>query len=102
MCAMHAGYVVSVVSSSLQRYGLQPSRLLCPWESPGKNTGVGCHALLQGILLTQGPNWHLLGLLHWQVCSLSLVQPGKPLEINNRRKLGDSLIYVEIKQHTHK
>ena len=31
-------------------------RLLCPWESPGKNTGVGCHALLQGIFLTQGSN----------------------------------------------
>ena len=31
-------------------------RLLCPWDFPGKNTGVGCHALLQGIFLTQGPN----------------------------------------------
>ena len=30
-------------------YGAQPARLLCPWDSPGKNTGVGCHALLQGI-----------------------------------------------------
>ena len=38
----------SVVSSSL------PSRLLCPWDSPGKNTRVGCHALLQGIFPTQG------------------------------------------------
>ena len=34
----------------------QPTRLLCPWDSPGKNTGVGCYALLQGILLTQGSN----------------------------------------------
>ena len=33
----------------LQRYGLLPTRLLCPWDSPGKNTGVGCHVLLQGI-----------------------------------------------------
>ena len=32
------------------------SRLLCPWDSPGKNTGVGCHALLQGIFPTQGSN----------------------------------------------
>ena len=32
------------------------SRLLCPWDSPGKNTGVGCYALLQGIFLTQGSN----------------------------------------------
>ena len=34
---------------TLQPYELQPARLLCPWDSPGKNTGVGCHALLQGI-----------------------------------------------------
>ena len=34
-------------------------RLLCPWDSPGKNTGVGCHALLQGIFPTQGSNPHL-------------------------------------------
>ena len=37
----------------LRRYELQPTRLLCPWDSPGKNTGVGCHALLPGIFLTQ-------------------------------------------------
>ena len=30
-----------------------PARLLCPWDSPDKNTGVGCHFLLQGIFLTQ-------------------------------------------------
>ena len=30
-------------------HGLYPARLLCPWHSPGKNTGVGCHVLLQGI-----------------------------------------------------
>ena len=34
-------------------------------SSPGKNTEVGCHTLLQGIFLTQGSNSHLLGLLHW-------------------------------------
>ena len=53
----------------------------CPWDSPGKNTGVGCPALLQGIFLTQGPNPHLLHLLHWQVSSLPLAPPGKPKEI---------------------
>ena len=36
-------------------------QLLCPWHSPGKNTGVGCHFLLQGIFLTQGSNPGLLG-----------------------------------------
>ena len=34
----------------------QPTRVLCPWDSPGKNTGVGCQALLQGIFPTQGSN----------------------------------------------
>ena len=50
----------------------------CPWDSPGKNTRVGCHALFQGIFPTQGLNPHLLRLLHWQVGSLPLVLPGKP------------------------
>ena len=40
----------------MQPYGLQLTRLLCPWDSPGKNTGVGCHALLQRTFLTQGLN----------------------------------------------
>ena len=39
--------------------GLWPTRLLCPWDSPGKNTGVACHALLQEIFPTQGLNPHL-------------------------------------------
>ena len=37
----------SVVSNSLQPHGLEPTRLLCPWDSPSKNIGVRCHALLQ-------------------------------------------------------
>ena len=48
-----------MVSNSVQPYGLQPVRLLCPWDSPGQNTGVGCHALLQGIFLTQGSKLRL-------------------------------------------
>ena len=51
----------SVMSDSLRTHGLYPSRLLCPWDSPGKNTGVGSHSPLQGIFLTQGSN---LGLLN--------------------------------------
>ena len=47
-------------------------------DSPGKNTGVGCHAILQGIFPTQGLNPRLLRLLHWQVGSLPLAPPGKP------------------------
>ena len=41
---------------TLQPSRLLPARLLCPWDSPGKNTGVVCHALLLGIFLTQGWN----------------------------------------------
>ena len=44
----------------LATLGRQPTRLLCPWDSPGKNTGVGCHFLLQEIFLTQGLNLPLL------------------------------------------
>ena len=50
----------SVVSDSLGPHGLYPTRLLCPWDSPGKNTGVDCHFLLQGIFPTQGSNLCLL------------------------------------------
>ena len=64
--------VVSIVSNSFQPYGPKPARLLCTWDSPGMNTGVGCHALLQGIFPTQGLNPHLLHLLHWQAGSLPL------------------------------
>ena len=51
---------------SLRSHELQPARLLCPWDSPGKNTRVDCHALLLGIFLTRGLNLCLLLLLHWQ------------------------------------
>ena len=44
----------SVMSDSLRPHGLYPTRLLHPWDSPRKNTGVGCHLLLQGIFQTQG------------------------------------------------
>ena len=48
-----------------------------PGDSPGKNAGVGCHALLQVIFPMQGSNLHLLYLLHWQAGSLPLVPSGK-------------------------
>ena len=60
----------------LPPYELWPARLLYPWDSPGKNTGVGCHALLQGIFSTQGLNWHLFCLLNQQAGSLPLMPPG--------------------------
>ena len=57
---------------------MMATRLLCPWDSLRKNTGVGCHALLQGSFPTQGSNPHLLHLLHWQVGSLPVMPPANP------------------------
>ena len=51
----------SVVANSLPPHGLQPTRFLCPWNSPVKNTGLGCHFLLQRIFPTQESS---PGLLH--------------------------------------
>ena len=53
----------------LRPHGLYPTRLLCPWEFPGRNAGVGCHFLSQGTFPTQGVN---PSLLYWQVDSLPL------------------------------
>ena len=69
----------SVVSYSLQPHGLQLARLLCPWNFPGKNTGVGCHFLPQGIFPTQVSNTHLLCLHNWQADYLPLSP--KPLTV---------------------
>ena len=60
----------SVASDSLRPQGWQPARLPCPWNSPGKNTGVGCHFLLQGIFPTHGSNqglWHCRQTVHWML-----------------------------------
>ena len=57
------------------------AKLLCPWDSPGRNTRVGCHALLQGIFPTQQSNPGLSCLLHCQAGSLSLAPLGKPSRI---------------------
>ena len=61
----------------LQPHGLQPTRLLCPWDFSGKNTGMGCHFLLQGIFPTQRLYPGLSHLLHWQAGSLPLSHLGR-------------------------
>ena len=70
--------VASVTSDSLRLSGLEPDSFLCPWDSPDKNTGVGCHALLREIFPTQGSNPGLFCLLHWQMDSLPLAPAEKP------------------------
>ena len=57
----------SGIPDSLRPHRLQPARLLCPGDSPGRNTGVGCHSLLQRVFPTQGLS---MRLLHWQTGSL--------------------------------
>ena len=61
------------MSSSVRPHELQPARLLCPWDSPGKDTGRGCCALPQRIFPTQGSNLGLLRLLLRQAGSLPLL-----------------------------
>ena len=63
------------MSDSLQPHGLEPTKLLYPWDFPSKNNGVCCHFLLQGIFLTQESNPRLL---HWQEDSLPLSHLGSP------------------------
>ena len=68
--------VVQLCLTLLQPHVLWSTRLLCPWNFPGKNTGVVCHFIFQGIFPTQGSNPCLLCLLHWQVDSLPLRHQG--------------------------
>ena len=68
---------------TLRHHGLQPTRLLCPWDSPSKNTGVGCNAFYQGISPTQGLSPCFLCLLHWQADSLPAAPSGKPQDLGS-------------------
>ena len=67
------------MSDSLRPNGLQPTRLLFPWDSPGKNTGVGCHVLLQGIFPTQEPN---LGLIAGKFLTIRATREASTVYIN--------------------
>ena len=75
VCVCVCVCVRSVAPYSLRPHRLQPVGLLCPWDSPGKNTGVGCPSLLQGIFLTQGWN---PGLLHCRRILYCLSHQGSP------------------------
>ena len=62
----------SVMFNSFATPWTQPASLLCPWDSPGKNTGVVCHFLLQRIFPTQGSNPRLMHWIALQADSLLL------------------------------
>ena len=76
----------SVMSDSLQPHGLWPTSLLCPWDSPGKNTGVGCPFILQGILLTQETETESLASLVLAGGLFTTVPTGNPLIIKTKHK----------------
>ena len=81
----------SVVSNSLQPHGLYGARPLCPWNSPGKNIGVDCHSLLQGIFRTQGLN---LSLLHCRQILYHLSHQESPTD-DEREALEVSVGFIE-------
>ena len=60
---VHVHQVTSAVSNSVRPHRWQPTRLLCPWDSPGKHTGVGCHFLL-----------HFLSIVNLQCCVSGIQQ----------------------------
>ena len=82
VCVCVCGICELVAQScpTLRPHGLQLARLLCPWDSPGKNTGVGCHALLQGFgtksdfcVVNNKKNWSKC-LKYWKIGSVAQSQ----------------------------
>ena len=72
------------MSDSLWPHGLQPTRLLCPWDFPGKDTGVGFHLLLQGVFPTQGSH---PGLPCCRQTLYQLSHKGSPIKLGRRENL---------------
>ena len=64
LCVCVWAQLLNLCLTLLRPHVLEPIRLLCPWDFPSENTGVGCHALLQGMFPTVGSNPLLLCLLH--------------------------------------
>ena len=76
-------YITSGVFDPVRPCRLQLTRLLCPWDFPGKNTGVDCHALLQGIFPTKGSN---SGLLNWKWIPVWAIRTQNILFLFSNRK----------------
>ena len=78
-CLLLLLFRCGVVSDSWRPHGLKPTRPLCPWDSPGKNPGVGCHALLQGIF--QPRDWAATTRCITSFWSISLLIGDKVKEV---------------------
>ena len=78
----HVQLFATVLIGTWWPYGLEPPQLSCPWDFPGKNTGVGCHFLHQGIFPPQGVNPHLMCLLHCRYNRYHLSHQGSHFSFN--------------------
>ena len=106
VCACVRACVHSVAKSCptlLWPYGLYPSKLLCPWSFPGKNTGVGCHFFLQEICLTQGSHSRLLHcrwvLYHWATGEAHYCMLGEFYCQEWVSKLGENFVRYRLSEH---
>ena len=88
--------VTKLCPTPLQPHGLQPARFLCPWDFPGKNTGVGCHFLLQGVFPTKGSSPHLT-LCRWTLLSLSY--QGSPGRLFSSVQFSCSVVSNSLRPH---
>ena len=97
-------HMCSVTPSCLRPHGPEPCRLLCPWDFPGKNTGVGSHSLLQEIFPAQGSNWMFDALVDG---FFTTAPPGKPTRYtktktptSTSKELGETARYCACPLHT--
>ena len=79
VCARARARARLAMSNAPRPHWTVAHQLLCPWDFPGKNTGVGCHFLLQGTFPARGSNMPLFCFQHWQLDPLLLVPPRKPM-----------------------
>ena len=71
---------------SSQPHGLQPTRLLCPWDFPGKSTGVGCHCLLRS---SPAPQFKSFGSAFFMIqLSHLYMTTGKAIALTTRTFVG--------------
>ena len=100
---------ISMLScSALWSHGLKPTRFSCPWDSPGKNTGIDCHFLLPGVFPTQGWNPRLLWLLpcrqilyHWATGEAQILLPSCIL-VTPRSFPGGSVMKNRLQGRSHR
>ena len=97
ICRMVVVYSLSYVQL-LRPYGLQPARLLCPWDFPGKNTGVGCYFLLQEIFPSQESNPLLL---HSRQVLYHLNHEGRPSKGQELHSMVALLVTLEVLAFPH-